>query len=200
MSWTTRARERDGEAKPLRLFIAAEVPDRIKAGLAQAMAPQRGRLSEARWTREDSWHVTLKFLGSTRPRLLSTVEDAVREAAAGAEPFDTALTVMGVFPSPARARVVWAGLADPKERFAGIARALDESLQDYFVPEDRDLTPHLTLARLSPARAIGEFAPDLVGFPVKSKPFTVDHLTLYRSHLSPHGARYEPLLQAPLGG
>jgi RNA 2',3'-cyclic 3'-phosphodiesterase len=188
------------EAKPLRLFVAVDVPDEVKSGLAQRTEPFRNRIPGARWTRSDSWHVTLKFLGSTWPRLVTTVEEAVAGVAAASSPFDTALTELGVFPSPRRARVVWGGLSDPDIRFAGIVRDLDERLADDFTPETRVFTPHLTLARLNPPRDIGEFAPDLVGTSVESAPFGVRDLVLYRSHLSPHGARYEAMNRFALEG
>jgi 2'-5' RNA ligase len=103
-----------------------------------------------------------------------------------------------VFPSPGRARVVWAGLEDSEGRFASLVKSLDDLLVEDFVPEKRPFTPHLTLARLNPPRNIREFAPQLVGTRVPSDPFTIDRLVLYRSHLSPKGATYEPLVEAPL--
>ena len=125
------------------------------------------------------------------------VSAAVRSAAEAGGTFETKLTQVGVFPSPRRARVVWAGLSDPEGRFPSIVQRLDDLLEDNFAPEERAFTPHLTLARLVPPRDIGEFAPDLVGAPVPSRSFLVDRLVLYRSHLSPHGARYEPLSSEP---
>lgn len=187
------------EAKPLRLFVATDVPDAVKGALAAATARFRDRVPGARWTRSEGWHVTLKFLGSTWPRLVDEVREAVGSTAEASEAFHSELTLLGVFPSARRARVVWAGLADPEGRFSRLAAALDERLADHFVPEQRAFTPHLTLARLNPPRDLGEFAPDLSGYPVGSKPFPVDRLVLYRSHLSPKGATYEPLLAIPLG-
>lgn len=186
------------EAKPLRLFVAVDVPDDVKGALAGAVAPFRDRIPGGRWTRSDGWHVTLKFLGSTWPRLMEDVQEAVSSAAGASESFETRLTEVGVFPSPRRARVVWAGLADPEGRFARIVEQLDELLEDHFVPETRAFTPHLTLARLTPSRDIREFAPDLLGAVVPSRAFVVERLVLYRSHLSPHGARYERLVSEAL--
>jgi 2'-5' RNA ligase len=196
------ARDRAGgpEAKPLRLFVAVDVPEPVKAGLADAVTPYRERIPGARWTRPDGWHVTLKFLGGTWPRLVEEVRAAVAGAAGDAHPFESRLTELGVFPSRRRARVVWAGLLDPDRRLARIANDLDERLADHFVPERRELTPHLTLARLAPPRDLSEFAPDLVGTEVASAPFRLDQLVLYRSHLSPRGATYEALESVPFGG
>jgi 2'-5' RNA ligase len=106
---------------------------------------------------------------------------------------------LGVFASPRRARVVWAGLDDPGHRFGEIVGALDGLLSEDFEPEKREFTPHLTLARLNPPRDIREFAPEIVGMEIPSADFEVQTLVLYRSHLSPHGATYEPLLVRPFG-
>jgi 2'-5' RNA ligase len=95
--------------------------------------------------------------------------------------------------------VIWAGLADPGSRFARLAEALDGALAEHFMAEQRAFVPHLTLARLNPARDVREFAPNLVGMPIPSEPFPVERLVLYRSHLSPRGATYEALLEAPFG-
>jgi 2'-5' RNA ligase len=194
-----RDRASGPEAKPLRLFVAVDVPDRVKAEVASAVTPFRDRIP-ARWTRSDGWHVTLKFLGATWPRLVDTVRSAVQDAAKGAEAFETRVTQFGVFPSPGRARVVWVGLEDANGSFQPLVNSLDELLAEDFVAEKRAFTPHLTMARLNPPRNIKEFAPELVGTPVHSEPFEIDSLVLYQSHLSPKGATYEPLLEAPLSG
>src|SRR5207247_7801073 len=129
------------------LFVAADVPEDVKEGLVEAVAPFRERIPGARWTRPNGWHVTLKFLGTTWPRLVETVEEAVGAAARGASPFRTSLTEVGAFPSARRARVLWAGLSDPDERFASIVERLDDLLKEDFQPEKRAFTPHLTVAR-----------------------------------------------------
>jgi RNA 2',3'-cyclic 3'-phosphodiesterase len=187
-------------ATPLRLFVAADVPEDVKSSLAAAIGPHRDRIPPARWTRSDGWHITLKFLGSTLPRLLDLVRESVAAAAVEAPPFETALTHVGVFPSERRARVLWAGLADPDGRFPPLVSRLDGLLADHFVEEKRAFTPHLTLARLNPSVDVGNYAPGLVGTEVASRTFPVDRLVLYRSHLSPQGARYEAQASFPLGG
>jgi 2'-5' RNA ligase len=198
----TSARDRGDEppARSLRLFVAVNVPDDVKAGVAEALEPFRDRIPGARWTRRDGWHVTLKFLGATWPRMVEPVKDAVRTAAGRDARFETAVTVLGAFPSARRARVLWAGLTDPEGRFAALVTALDDLLVDDFTPEKRDFTPHLTVARLQTPRALDEFVPEFAGLSVASRSFDVGGLVLYRSHVSRQGATYEPLLEAPLGG
>ena len=195
------ARDRSSrpEARPLRLFIAVDVPDDVKQTMAAALGPFHERKPGMRWTSPEGWHVTLKFLGGTWPRLLGTVRAAVESAAAGATSFETELTEIGAFPTATRARVLWVGLADSRDRFTALVAELDERLREQFTPEKRKFTPHLTLARLNPPMNLRDVSPPLVGVSMRSRPFVVDRLVLYRSHLSPRGARYEPVAEAPLG-
>lgn len=188
------------EARPLRLFVAVDLPADVVAALAGQVAPFRDRVPGARWTRPGSWHVTLKFLGGTFPRLVDPVRQAVAGVATGSDVFVSALTAVGAFPSARRARVLWAGLADPDGHLTDLAAALDGALRAWFVPERRPFTPHLTLARITPSRDLGEHAPGLLGRSVASAPFAVDRLVLYRSRLSPAGAVYEAVEAWPLGG
>ena len=183
----------------MRLFVAVDVPGRVKESLREAMVPYRDRIAGARWTSPDSWHVTLKFLGWTWPRLVGEVQRAVGEAAAAGRPFETALTEVGAFPSPSRARVLWAGLADPEGRLAGLAGALDELLEAHVRPEKRAFSAHLTVARVDPPANLRTL-PDLVGLPLGSDRFEIGELVLYRSHLSPRGARYEVIKSFDLSG
>ena len=187
------------EARPLRLFLAVELPGSVKEDLARAIAPFRETVPGARWTDPAGWHVTLKFLGSTWPRLVGEVGRAAGEVAAAAAPFRTELAGIGAFPGPRRARVLWAGLADPDERLGALARGLDVVLLPHFRAESRPFAPHLTVARLNPPANVAATAPALLTAALESGPFPVDRLVLYRSHLSPRGARYEPLGEFALG-
>jgi len=189
------------EAKPVRLFIAVDLPERVKERLDALIEPYRPGVPEARWTRPEGWHVTVKFLGATWPRLVGEVPAVVDEAARSVAAWRSGLTRVGAFPSPRRARVVWVGLADEDGRLAAVAGALDEGLRADFVPEKRALTPHLTLARLRTPANLAETAPELLAADVTSEPFDLRELVVYRSHLSPKGATYEAVHRAPfLGG
>src|SRR5262249_11379834 len=152
-----------------------------------------------RWTRRTGWHVTVKFLGWTPPRLLAEVDAAVGAAASGSPPFETAITGIGAFPSATRARVLWAGLDDGDGRFAQIVERLEDLLRPVVEPEARSFTPHLTLARIEPPRRLSEFVPALLEADVASERFRIDRLVLYRSHLSSSGATYEAVRDAAFG-
>ena len=184
------------EARPLRLFVAADVPDEVRAWLDAAIDPVRVDLP-GKWAPSRNWHVTLKFLGATYPRLVAWVEGVCAEVAARHEPFRSRLTELGAFPNPRRARVLWAGLEDPDHRFAALASSMEEALAREFEAEKRPFAAHLTVARFDPPVPLGQRAATI---PVESEPFPVDRIVLYRSHLQRPAPRYEPLREFPLGG
>jgi 2'-5' RNA ligase len=185
------------EAKPLRLFAAVEIPERAKAEIETAIAPWRERLPKARWVRPENWHVTVKFMGRTYPRLVDRVHEACEAAASRIRPFRVELDELGVFPRPKSARVFWVGLED-EGGMTALAASLDSELERDFPPEKRPFTAHLTVARLNPPGPVD--ADELKSSAVEASAFSVGELVLFQSHLSPRGARYEPLARFPLRG
>jgi 2'-5' RNA ligase len=182
------------EAKPLRLFAAVEIPEEIRGALAEAVSPVRERFPKARWVPIQNQHVTMKFLGSTYPRLVEWVTETVSSVAREHEPLDTRVEGLGAFPNARRARVLWAGLDDDERRLARLAASLDEALAKEFAPEQRAFTPHLTVARFDPPAGL---EPLEVAF--ESEPFQIDRLVLFRSHLRRPAPVYEPIGLFPLG-
>jgi 2'-5' RNA ligase len=184
------------EAKPLRLFVAIDIPEEVRRLVEQSLGPIRERYPKGRWVPTRNQHVTLKFLGTTWPRLLEPVRQAVGEVAAAHPSFQTRVAELGAFPSARRARVLWVALEDPAGRLAKIAASLDEALAKDFPPEKRAFTPHLTVARFEPPVRLEDEIGELAA---ESRPFTIDWLVLYRSHLRRPAPVYEPLATFPLG-
>jgi 2'-5' RNA ligase len=145
----------------------------------------------------ENWHVTLKFLGQTWPRLERWVHQRVGASAAACGPVSTRLTGLGSFPSKGRGRVLWAGIEDRDGSLAGIVATLDGELEREFRPESRAFSPHLTVARSEPPlRVPATFATT----PLEPVAFTVDRIVVFRSHLGRPAPRYEPLASFPLTG
>lgn len=184
------------EARPLRLFVAIDLPEDVRTLVEQGVAPLRERFPQARWVPTRNQHVTLKFLGTTWPRLVDQVIQTVGEVAGAHHALETRVAELGAFPSARRARVLWVGLDDPAGRLAAIASALDEALAEHFRPEKRAFTPHLTVARFDPPIRLDD---DLAEVGVESRPFGVEWLVVYRSHLQRPAPVYEAIATFPLG-
>jgi RNA 2',3'-cyclic 3'-phosphodiesterase len=182
------------EAKPLRLFAAVEIPEEIRVSLAEAVTPVGERFPKARWVPIQNQHVTMKFLGSTYPRLVEWVTGSISAVAGRHAPFPTRVEGLGAFPRGRKARVLWAGLDDGDGRLERLAAALDEALAREFPPEKRAFTPHLTVARFDPPAPL-----DPLEVAFESEPFEIDRIVLFRSHLRRPAPVYEPLGIFPLG-
>jgi 2'-5' RNA ligase len=187
-----------------RLFFAVPVPEPARAPL-EALLPALGRaLPGARWAVASGWHLTLAFLGNVRAEQAAAVVDVgeAAAAAAGSRQASLRLRGAGAFPSPRRARVLWAGVAGEVETLVALAAALAAGSRDAGLRfEDRELLPHLTLARLPRPGPLPPAVLDLVSQAAAQSPgWQARELCCYRSVLSRAGARYEVLRRFPLGG
>jgi 2'-5' RNA ligase len=133
-----------------RTFIAIAIPDPVGyelAGWQRALAPE---VPGCRWVETQPLHLTLAFLGDVRNRDLN---ELCLEVAAAAEPFsrfDLNVEGLGAFPSPARPRVVWAGITADD---LGPLQTLRESVvraatKAGYRPDDPRFHPHVTLGRI----------------------------------------------------
>jgi RNA 2',3'-cyclic 3'-phosphodiesterase len=180
-----------------RLFVAVDVPTEQLQRLAAALAPRRSLLEDARWTKPENQHVTLKFLGWVDASRLDGVSAALEPVGRSHRAASLSLAGLGAFPSERRARVLWVGLDDPAGLLPSLASAADEALAPLgFEPESRAFSPHLTLARLRRPASVSALVTE--PFAAGTPPFVVKHLALYRSYLHPQGARYEVLEAYPL--
>jgi len=184
------------EAKALRLFVAIEVPQAARDIVEAAFSPWREALPQARWVPRENWHVTMKFLGRTWPRLVSWVPEQLAAAAVDVEPFPTRVTGVGSFPSPGRGRVLWAGLDDAGGQLGRLAATIDAALLEEFPVEQRPFHAHLTVARSDPPVRL---PPEYAETSLETDPWEIDHLVLFRSRLQRPAPRYEPLASFPLG-
>jgi 2'-5' RNA ligase len=193
------ARDRAGrpETRSLRLFVAFDVSPDAAEAVERAIEPWRSEFAHARWVPRENWHVTLKFLGQTWPRLERWVRERVEASAAVCGPVSSRLTGLGSFPSKGRGRVLWAGIDDRGGDLGRIAATLDGELRDEFRSESHAFSPHLTVARSEPPLRVPETFATTSLEPVA---VTVDRIALFRSHLGRPAPRYEPLATFPLTG
>lgn len=196
----------------MRLFVAAQVPERQKRSLQATLENWRSSLPGARWTSRESWHVTLKFLGEVPEAQLDEVQEVLMDAVARVDRFSTQLTAAGAFPNLRRPRVLWMGLSDEGHSFRNLAGRMDRKFEKAgFVSENRPFRPHVTLARFrdpgggairnspdTPANQLLDLIQELEGPNIDRSPFPVDDLILFRSHLSPKGSIYEQMMRLPL--
>jgi 2'-5' RNA ligase len=180
-----------------RLFVALELPARVRSQLASWRSEALGDRDDLRLVAPASLHVTLAFLGSRSVSELDPIAAAVADASGGLSA--ARLRVAGVKPVPPRRPRLFAfDLDDLDGRAAAVHAAVSDALASggYYKPERRPFWPHVTFARVR--RGVRRVEP--IALPPPETTFTAKRVTLYRSHLSPRGARYEALERVELAG
>jgi 2'-5' RNA ligase len=180
-----------------RLFIALDLrPDAVEAIVGWRERIMAGR-EDLRPLAREALHVTLVFLGWRPEGEIEAVAAALDRVAQGAGP--PRLRPLGVVPvPPRRPRLFALDLDDDGDRATRLQAGLAEALEDAGLHrrEQRPFWPHLTLARVRrghSAEPIDAKAPEL-------GPLEAAGVTLYRSTLLPHGARYDALARIALEG
>lgn len=156
----------------MRLFIAVWPPPSV---LEVLRSLERPPVPGVRWTTEDQWHVTLRFLGEVGDPSSVPPLDGLPAATA----------VLG----PATERLGRTLLVVP-------VAGLDELAAAVPVPSARSFAGHLTLAR---ARRGSTIPRSLVGAPVAAS-WPVGDVALVRSTTLPSGAVYDDVATFPAEG
>jgi len=180
-----------------RLFIGIGFPDAYRQAL-NSLIKALSRLTDAsiNWSKSDTWHLTLKFLGETGEGRIPAVKAAL--AAVDFAPFTLRAGDAGAFPEARRPKILWLGLAEGGEQAAILAEAIEDSLAAIGIPrEKKPFRPHLTLGRIR-RPSPGDWSPVLdAAAALEWPPFAVTHFTLWQSTLTPEGAIHTLLAEFP---
>ena len=196
MAGRARSEERPGGPRA-RLFVALDLPDDARRRLvAWREGLLRGR-TDLRPVAPEALHLTLAFLGYRPEEEIPAIGAAVADAVEGlSAPLLRPVRVVAV-PRGRRPRLFALDVDDDGGRAVALQAAVSDALEagGFYTPEKRSFWPHMTLARVRR----GVRADPLAGDPPPGDAFGAQKVTLYRSHLSPRGARYEALARTSLG-
>lgn len=186
----------------MRAFVAIALPEHIHEALARQQAELRAVCPEARWVKPAGIHLTLKFLGEISETQVKAVTEGLA-LVAPFESFEVEVKGFGFFPDTRRPRVLWVGIAGPKE-LSALADEVEGAMAKLGFPrENRPFTPHLTLARFPSPRAQPTLQAALATLragPAEDRSlgrFPVSEFFLFESKLSPHGAEYRKVARFP---
>lgn len=147
--------------------------------------------SDLRPVAVEGLHVTLVFLGYLPEKEIGTIAATAFAPLSGLTSPRLAVRDVRALP-PRDPRLLALDLADDEGRATAVQQAASNALAKakLYRPEKRPFWPHITFARVK--RGVRRApAVDAAGLP--DAPFDTAEVTLYRSHLSPRGARYEAL-------
>ncbi len=183
----------------MRLFVAIAPPPAVLDELESRVAPLRAAEPALRWTGRQAWHLTLAFLGEVGDDAAVALAPRLERAALRHPSMSLSFAGAGAFPSPGRARVLWAGISGDRQGLAKLAGSVAAGARRAGAPppdEGRRFRPHLTLARCREPADIGELVGALAGFAGAS--WTAAEIHLIRSDLGGGAPRYETRGSWPL--
>lgn len=185
----------------MRLFVALTLPAEEQERIYQGAAPLREAPLPVRWSRPESLHLTLKFLGDVLPEAVPEIERAIATAASRTSPFTLPLGGVGAFPTLRRPRVIWLG-AEATPQLRCLKQDLEWEISPLGFPrETQAFRPHLTLGRARSDARVGDFRrlESLATEVALEACLEVGTVELIQSHLTPGGSRYERIAALPLG-
>jgi 2'-5' RNA ligase len=188
---------RQDRDREIRAFVAVALDARARAAAGEAIRVLRAAPggAEVRWVREESLHVTLRFLGNMAPSRIPELVRRVRAETSALAPFSLRPQGVVPFPDVRRPRVAALRLA-PEAPLEALAAAVERAaVACGFAPEERRFRAHCTLGRMKPR---GRYP--AVTAPVTPPGFTLDvtEAVLFRSDLDRDGAKYTRLESLPL--
>jgi 2'-5' RNA ligase len=139
----------------VRAFVALEVPGAVVDSLIQVQKELDATGADVKLVERENLHLNLKFLGELRDAEVSEAKSRLgRLSLKGG---DVTIRGVGAFPTSARPRVVWAGIAPEDEPLVTpIARGVISALEGIGERDDRPFRPHITLARVRSGRNMRE--------------------------------------------
>jgi len=133
-----------------RIFIAINLPDSCKKRLVDFR--QKWEHLPVRWTKKDSLHLTLVFIGYADEEEIYEICRLAKETAARKRPFYLNFEKILYGPPDKIPRMIWLEGRISKE-ITEIKRGLEEALESSdalrsFRAERRFFSPHITIARI----------------------------------------------------
>ena len=186
----------------IRAFVAIDLPENIRASLAEAQTRLKQSRAKVAWTKVENLHLTLQFLGRIPESQAGEIGAALVPIADRHAPMDVTVAGVGMFPDALKPRVLWLGCDDVGGKLKALANDVRQTMTVLgFKPDEHDFTAHLTLGRVKMPRpdaaltqAVDSIKKDAFGT------LRVAAIHFYKSQLHPDGSVYTKLSSHALKG
>ena len=131
----------------MRLFVAIWLPTDIVKALPLPLLHEHLTRQGVRFTKPEKIHLTLRFLGNVDPARVDELVVSLSSALTGLSSVSLSASGLGGFPHLDRPKVVFAGILG---ELTAVHERVIEATDDFAEQAADELTPHLTLARVSP--------------------------------------------------
>ncbi len=170
----------------MRIFIAVEIPEKIKTILKDLQKQLNDGNAKVKWVND--FHLTLKFLGEISEVKLERVKERLKGITF--KDFEAEFTNLGVFPSNNYINIVWIGLK-PEKKIKSLQLRIDNALRDLFT-SDNKFKAHITIGRVKIINDKKIFLEKLNNI-IMEEGFTIKNFKLIKSTLKTTGPEYETL-------
>ncbi|MBI1883300.1 MAG: RNA 2',3'-cyclic phosphodiesterase [Chlamydiae bacterium] len=181
----------------MRLFIAIEIPEKVKEAIDVALADLKNSVSKVRWVPKENLHLTLKFLREVNPHQVDAIKSSVAQALQQSDlsSFEMEFTGLGAFPNLNRPSVIWIGLSKGGDALLKLAEILESKLENLgFEREKGAFSPHLTIGRVKDDQKVEGFGERASRFDKTSfASHSIHVISFMQSFLSRAGASYKCL-------
>ena len=133
-----------------RLFIAIKPGNETQNAINNFQLKLKKELPHRgiRWVKPELMHLTLLFMGDVEESRIPEIKISLKKIANETKPYDLLFNGTGFFGRPEALRTIWIGSHDQGET-QKLYRAICRNLQSLIRIENKQLSPHLTLARIS---------------------------------------------------
>jgi 2'-5' RNA ligase len=182
----------------MRVFIAIDLPQRVKDTLAQIQKGLKKTGADVKWVQANNIHLTLKFLGDIEESALEKLIQAITLAVDHLTGYMINIDRIGAFPRLEAPRIIWAGIDRGARETNKIVEDLEEGLSAIGIPkEEKPFACHITLGRTRSAQGKTGLAHELKTTNAMIRPeeleFMAKQITLFQSTLTPGGPIYKEL-------
>ncbi|MGM0411315.1 MAG: RNA 2',3'-cyclic phosphodiesterase, partial [Bacillota bacterium] len=132
----------------MRLFIAINISDRSRKLINNKINILKEEIKEnIKWVDKENWHITIKFLGEVKENKIDNIKNKIKNLSEY-EKFYLQFNKINAFPNLNYPKVMYLAINKSQGILKNIHKEIEnELLKINFKKEDREFTPHLTIAR-----------------------------------------------------
>lgn len=173
----------------VRLFIAICPSRKIVEKLIELQEMLKD-LIVGRFTDMESIHITLQFIGPVKEKYRNTISANIRQSIQGISPFEVNYQSIGFFPTVNNPKSLWVSIHDVTHLLTQIAKSLRKANTKIAKRDNRNFTPHLTIARIKQIEKENVYKIIEKYESIDLGKDNVNEVCLVKSELGREGARY----------
>ena len=176
----------------MRVFIALELPEKIKKELENLQQELKTTGIEAKWVKPEQAHLTLAFLGWIEPEKIEVISQILDDVTRKIKSVKLALHQLDSFSS----KVVFVGLKGELGKLNALSIKIRKGLKKANVGfDEKPFVAHLTVARIKKAKNLQQIISKIK---IKKQTFVGNKISLMKSTLTRSGPIYENLKETQL--